>query len=147
MSQPAKPLPKPNTVGVASQGLATADKIDPPGQDPEIEVRHRALNDMVTMAEAALMAYIQTSDGARNSSEWQCNAIARKLSRLITVYALSDDRQTLRALAPEDLTEATFIDAGRKILFRDGRAPLENLSVTRTALKSAIEVLKSPLKP
>lgn len=75
------------------------------------------------------MVLIETADGARHSSEWQCSAIAMKLSRFLTVHSLSEQDSTIKALTQEDLADATFIDAGRRIK-------------TRSALNAALHSLK-----
>ena len=105
-------------------------------------LRHRELNNLVTMAEAAVAAYMQSTGNAPAIPDATRNLYAELLSRLVTLYALSEDRQQVRKLARGDIDGGTFRDGGREICFRDGRPPIRELALTRSALKDAIEVLK-----
>lgn len=106
------------------------------------EKEHQDLNNLVTMAEAALTA----CEAAEGPMSWipaaTRNRYAELLSRLVTVYALSEDREQVRALSRSDIEGGKFRDGGREIFFSDGREPIRDLAVTRTALKAAIELLK-----
>ena len=106
---------------------ALHDDVNPPADDPAREVLHRVLNDMVTMAEATLLAYLQTR-GTLNCSERQLNTLAMRLGELITVYSVSDDRQTIRALSPADVQDGSFLNGGRLIIFPDRRQPIAGLA-------------------
>jgi hypothetical protein len=106
------------------------------------ELKHRELNNLVTMAEAALAAYAQSTGNASTIPSVTGNLYAELLSRLIPLYALSEDRQQVRALTRADIDGGMFRDGGREIWFPDGRPPIRGLALTRTALKAAIEVLK-----
>ena len=105
-------------------------------------LRHRELNNLVTMAEAAVAACVQSTGNPAKIPDATRNLYAELLSRLVTLYTLSEDRQQVRALARGDTDGGTFRDGGREICFRDGRPPIRELALTRSALKDAIEVLK-----
>lgn len=106
--------------------------------DQEKEARHRALNDLVSLAEAAVTAYMHTAGPATTLSELQRNDMGERLARVLTLYSISDDRESVRALTAADLEGGTFSQGARIITFRDGRPPIANLAVTRTSLKAAI---------
>ena len=105
-------------------------------------LKHQELNNLVTMAEAAMTAYLQSTGSTARIAESTRNLYAELLSRLVTLYALSEDRQQVRALTRADVDGGIFRDGGREICFSDGRPSVRELALTRTALKSAIERLK-----
>lgn len=112
-------------------------------QDSTSEARHRLLNKLVTMAEAALMACLQTRGGPPSKiSEQELNTMADVLAGLVTVFSAADDRATLTPLTKDQLKGGTFSDSGRIIKFVDGRPPISDLIITRTAFKTALEILK-----
>jgi hypothetical protein len=110
-------------------------------QDSENEARHRALNEFTTMAEAVLMAHYATASGTAAGSDLRRNTMAATLAKVVQVFSLSEDRQTVRPLSAAELRGGSFIDGGRVITFQDGREPITGIAVTRRALKAAIQLL------
>jgi hypothetical protein len=110
--------------------------------DPDKEEKHRVLNELVTMAEAAVTACVAVQGQEASISGATRNLYAELLSRLVTLYALSEDRQEIRALARSDMDGGSFRDGGREMFFVDGRETIRELAVARAGLKAAIEVLK-----
>jgi hypothetical protein len=106
------------------------------------EERHRALNDLVTLAEAAVTAYLQTAGPATTISEVQRNQMGERLARVLTLYSIAEDRSTVRALSAGELEGGSFVDGARIVTFADGRPSIRNLAVTRTSLKAAVDRLK-----
>jgi hypothetical protein len=106
------------------------------------ERKHQDLNDLVTMVEAALTACVAAEGPMSSIPSATRNRYAELLLRLVTVYALSEDREQVRPLSRSDTEGGTFRDGGREIFFSDGREPIRDLAVTRTALKAAIKLLK-----
>jgi hypothetical protein len=112
-------------------------------EDPSKERKHAQLNDLVTLAEAAVGVCFQVEDSpARPITNATLNMYAIVLSRLVTLYAISEDRQQIRRLTREDIAGGVFRDGGRELYFADGRQIIRGLAVTRNALKGAIEVMK-----
>lgn len=106
------------------------------------EGRHKELNDLVTMAEACVTAFVEVEGSIAQVPGAARNRFAELLSQLVCVYTLSADRQHVRALSQSDRHGGAFRDGGREIAFTDGRAPIHDLAVTRTSLKAAIGALK-----
>jgi hypothetical protein len=102
------------------------------------ERKHQELNNLVTMVEAALTACVAAEGPMSSIPGATRNTYAELLLRLVTVYALSEDREQVRPLSRSDTEGGKFRDDGREIFFSDGREPLRDLAVTRTALKAAI---------
>jgi hypothetical protein len=111
--------------------------------DPQREARHRLLNSVVTLEEAAVRAYVLLAGPATTISEVQRNEMAESLSRALTLYSLSENRETLLALSREEIRGGAFTDGGRTITFKDGRPPITGLVVTRTALHAVLDTMKS----
>jgi hypothetical protein len=107
-------------------------------QEEEKELRHRLLNDLVLLEEACVAAYLAVAGPATAISEAQRNRMAEQLSRVLTIFRISDDHQDIRPLSAVEMRGGTFVDSGRVIIFKDGRAPITRLAVTRTSLKSTL---------
>jgi hypothetical protein len=106
------------------------------------EERHRLLNELVAMPMAATLAHIQTTDAIRGRvTESQMDAMAAELARLLTLYAISDSRDSITALGPDDTQGGRFKSAGKEVEFFDGRT-ITGLAVTRTSLNAAIDALR-----
>ena len=105
------------------------------------------LKDLVSLAEASLMAHISAFGIDNTISRIHRNDMAESLAKLLTVYAVSNDRLTVRRLTPADLQGGIFADGGRVVRFRDDRDPITGLAVTREALKAAVIALKDTRKP
>jgi hypothetical protein len=105
------------------------------------------LNELVPMPEASLLAYISAFGIDNTITRIHRNDMAESLAQLLTVYAVSDDRQDVRRLAPDELRGGIFADGGRVVRFRDEREPISGLAVTREALKAAVAALKDTKKP
>jgi hypothetical protein len=105
--------------------------------------KHAQLNDLVTLAEAAVGVCFQVEDSpARPITSATLNMYAIVLSRLVTLYAISEDREQIRSLALEDIAGGVFRDGGREVYFADGRETIRGLAVTRVSLKAAIEAMR-----
>ncbi len=112
------------------------------GTPPGREERHRLLNELVAMPMAATLAYIRTSDAIRGRvTESQMDEMAAELARLLTLYSISDSRDSITALGPDDTQGGRFKSAGKEVEFVDGRT-ITGLAVTRTSLNAAIEALR-----
>jgi hypothetical protein len=103
--------------------------------------RDRLLNDLVAMPIAATLAYLRLTGRNDKVTEAQMDAMAAELARLITVYSVSDSRDSVQALGPDDTQGGRFRQAGKVVEFDDGRR-IGGLAVTRTSLDAAIEALK-----
>jgi hypothetical protein len=111
------------------------------------EARQALLEELVTMPEAALLAYLSASGIDSTISRMHRNDMAETLSQLLTVYAVSEDRSQVRRLAPADLQGGIFADGGGVVRFQDARQTITGLCVTRSALKAAVAALKDAKKP
>lgn len=100
------------------------------------------LDELVPMAEAALLAYISAFGIDNTISRIHRNDMAENLAQILTVYCVSDDRRSVRRLAKEELAGGIFSDGGHVVRFRDARPAISGLAVTRTALKAAVGALK-----
>jgi hypothetical protein len=108
----------------------------------ENEAKQRLLEDLVPMPEAALLAHLSAFGMDHTISRLHREDMAQTLARLLTVYAVSDDRETVRRLAAADLEGGFFAEGGRVVRFKDRRAPITGLAVTRSALKAAVAAVK-----
>jgi hypothetical protein len=99
------------------------------------------LGELVSMPVAAALAYIRITGRNEKLSDAQMEAMAAELARLITVYSVSDKRDSARALGPDDTQGGRFRQAGKTIELANGRK-ITGLAVTRTSLDKAIEALK-----
>jgi hypothetical protein len=113
----------------------------------EGEARQQVLNELVPMPEAALLAYIAAFGIDNTISRVHRNDMAESLCRLLTVYCVSEDRESVRRLDKAELQGGIFADGGHIVRFRDAREPISGLAVTRTALKAAVAALKDTKKP
>jgi hypothetical protein len=105
------------------------------------------INELVPMPEASLLAYISAYGIDNTITRIHRNDMAESLSQLITVFAVSDDNQSIRQLAADELRGGMFSDGGRVVRFRDDREAITGLAVTREALKAAVAALKDTKKP
>jgi hypothetical protein len=115
-------------------------------EDIEGEARQQLLADLVPMEEAALLAYISAAGIDRTITRLHRNEMAQTLAQLVTVYSLSQDGQRIRRLTAADLQDGIFADGGRNVSFRDERAPISRLAVTRAAIRAAAAALKNANK-
>jgi hypothetical protein len=111
-------------------------------QTLEGEAKQRLLEDLVPMPEAALLAHLSAFGMDHTISRLHRDDMAQTLARLLTVYAVSDDRGSVQRLADADLEGGSFAEGGRVVRFKDGREPITGLAVTRTALKAAVAAVK-----
>lgn len=74
------------------------------------EARHKLLDDLVTMAQAAVKAYLETVGPATTLTELQRNEMADLLVRLVKVYLVSDDRETIRTPGAAEVRGGRFVD-------------------------------------
>jgi hypothetical protein len=111
------------------------------------EARQQVLNELVPMPEAALLAYIAAFGIDNTISRVHRNDMAERLCQLLTVYCVSEDRQSVRRLDKAELEGGIFADGGHIVRFRDEREPITGLAVTRTALRAAVAALKDTKKP
>jgi hypothetical protein len=71
--------------------------------------------------------------------------MAKKLSHALTLFTFAADHpQPMRPLGVDEISGGTFTYGGDVITFKDGRAPLRGIAVTRTAFHAAIEAIKRP---
>lgn len=108
----------------------------------ENEAKERLLADLVPMPEAALLTHLSAFGMDHTISRLHRDDMAQALARLVPVYAVSDDRQTVWSLAAADLEGGFFAEGGRVVRFTDGRPPITGLAVTRSALKAAVAAVK-----
>jgi hypothetical protein len=105
--------------------------------------QHDLLNSLVSMPEAAAMAFISTTPGGRKPSDADSEAMALELSRLVSLYALSPNHEQIRTLTASDLRGGHFARGGEALTFDDGRPEIGGICMTRAALKVALETLKT----
>jgi hypothetical protein len=98
------------------------------------------LKELVPMPTAATLAFLRTTGATGKVSESQMIAMAAELSRLITLYSVSESPKSVTALGPDDTQGGRFKQAGKVVEFADGRR-ITGLAVTRTSLNAAIEAL------
>ena len=112
-------------------------------QDTDQRIQNKFLSNALSMPEAARAGCMQAAGGApRNFSDTELNAMADVLARMVTVFSLGDGRAGAKPVAERQLRAGTFSDGARVIRFVDGRPPIADLVVTRTALDSALHILK-----
>ncbi len=112
-------------------------------QDTGHRIQSKVLSNALSMPEAAKAGCLQAAGGApRQFSDTELNAMADLLARMVTVFFVADDQATAKPLTERELRAGTFSDGARVIRFVDGRPPITDLVVTRTALNSALHVLK-----
>lgn len=99
-------------------------------------------NDLTMLGEAAVLARLRVKGPTSGFTVAVLNRYAQALSRLATIYAVSEDRAHIRALAPRDLEGGKFRDGGREVVFNDGRAKIGRLAVRLRELHPAIAALK-----
>lgn len=104
-------------------------------------------NDLTMLGEAAVLACLRVKGPSSGFSVPVLNLYAQALSRLVTLYALSDDRKQVRSLSPGDLEGGKFRDGGREVVFSDGRTKIGRLAVRLKELHPAIEALKRGSPP
>ena len=117
------------------------DKSNKPEGEAGSEARHEVLDELVAMPLAATLAYIRTSGVNTRLTDAELEGMAQTLAGLITVYAISEDRESIVTLGPDDTQGGRFKKAGKVVEFADGRAPVTGLAVTRTSLNAAIDTL------
>ena len=105
------------------------------------EDSRKLLKELVPMPTAATLACIKTTGARTQISEAQMGAMAQKLAQLITLYSVSDNRESVLALGPDDTQGGRFKRAGNVVEFSDGRT-ITGLAVTRTSLYAAIDKLR-----
>jgi len=107
----------------------------------------KLLDELVPMPEAAMLAYISAFGIDNTISRIQRNDMAERLTQLLTVYCVSEDRRCVFRLDREELEGGIFANGGQIVRFRDEREPITGLAVTLTALKAAVAALKDTKKP
>ena len=76
-------------------------------------------------------------------SEDHLNAMALELSKLLTVYVVSEaGAPTARALTADELQGGVFAERAGAITYPDGRPAIRELAVTSTALFAVLKVLR-----
>jgi hypothetical protein len=66
------------------------------------------------------------------------NGIAYALAALQPLYVVEE---TVRPIGKEDVLKGLFRDGGRRMIFLDGRAPIERLSVSAAKLDDVVRAL------
>src|SRR5687768_8587184 len=100
------------------------------------------IGELVSMPVAAALAYIRITGKNEKLSDAQMEAMAAELARLITVYSVSDQRDSVRALGPADTQAGPFRQAGKPAEFAAGRKQITGLAVTPPPPNKATEPLK-----
>jgi hypothetical protein len=113
-----------------------------PSELLEGDARQQVLDDLVPLAEAALLAYIAAFGIDTTISRVHRNDMAERLCELLVVYAVSADRREVRRLGRGELAGGIFAEGGHLVRFRDRRETVSGLAVTRTALRAAVAALK-----
>jgi hypothetical protein len=108
----------------------------------EGDARQQLLDELVPLAEAALLAYIAAFGIDTTISRVHRNDMAERLCELLVVYAVSPDRGEVRRLGKGELQGGIFAEGGNLVRFRDRRETIAGLAVTRTALRAAVAALK-----
>ena len=88
------------------------------------------------------MAFISTVPGGPKPNDADSEAMALELSRLVSLYALSPNREQIQTLTASDLRGGRFVRGGEALTFDDGRPEIRGICMTRAALKVALETLK-----
>jgi hypothetical protein len=65
------------------------------------------------------------------------DCLAEALCHRLTLYSVSDGA-AVRPVGAEELSRGRFMEGARVLVFRDGREPLRNLAVERSALDAAL---------
>ena len=99
-------------------------------------------NDLTMLGEAAVLACLRVRGPSSGFTLAVLNLYAKALSRLATIYVVSEDREHIRALVADELQGGKFRDGGREIVFSDGRAKIRRLAVRLKELRPAIDSLK-----
>lgn len=104
---------------------------------------HRLRNDFITLTEAASIAHVHMMRSRLDTTipDAQLNAVANTLTRLVTVYSMSDDWTSVRSLTAEDMRGGLIAGGGQVIKFQDGRPSIFGLVITRTSFNAALGVL------
>lgn len=68
--------------------------------------------------------------------------MAETVARLCPLYLASSADETIRPLQKDEMRGGRFVDGAKRVVFEDGRPVLENLVVTRTALRAALETVQ-----
>lgn len=97
--------------------------------------------DFVMLSEASFIAHVHLHGLDSTVSELRRNEMATFLARIARVFMLSDDGQPLREVTMGELRDGRFADWARRITFGDGRPPIENVAITRSGLREALETL------
>jgi len=113
---------------------------------PQLDDSDRLLKELVPMQEASLQAYISAYGIETTITRMHRNDMAEILSQLLTLYSVSEDRKSVRRVRREELRGGIFADGGRVVRFRDERAAIGGLAVTREALEAAVAALKDTKK-
>lgn len=104
-------------------------------------------NDLTMLGEAAVLACLRVKGPSSGFSFAVLNLYAQALSRLLTIYEVSEDRKQVRSLSPGELQGGKFRDGGREVAFSDGRTKISRLAVRLRELHPAIEALKRDRPP
>jgi hypothetical protein len=107
------------------------------------QARPGFLNNAITTAEAAVLACYEAGGKTRTISEAEIDVMANWLSRIVTLFSVSDDRAAAQPLKPAELRGGSFSNGGRFLRFEDGRPPIGDLMITYTAFKSALEIINA----
>jgi hypothetical protein len=107
--------------------------------DEELQRGNDAPKGFVPMREAALTAAFKCGMTGPLSGR-NLDAMAEMVAGLCTLFVASSDG-TIRALSREDVRGGRFMDGAKRVSFHDGRATLEPLFVTSTALRAALALM------
>jgi hypothetical protein len=68
--------------------------------------------------------------------------MAETLAHLCALYVGSSADETIRPLQKDELRGGRFVEGAKRVVFGDGRPALENLVVTRMALRAALHAIE-----
>lgn len=66
------------------------------------------------------------------------DCLAEALCHRLTLFSVSESGAAVRPVGAEELSRGRFMEGARVLVFRDGREPLRNLAVERSALDAAL---------
>jgi hypothetical protein len=73
----------------------------------------------------------------------QLDGIAHEMAALVPVFAYGKNPASIRKLSEQELQKGMFKEGGRRMIFLDGRAPIQSLAVSADALESVARELSA----
>ena len=97
-------------------------------------------HELVTLRDA-IDQYARARPRQDGASDLYRNYVADLFSRRLTLFSVSEDWETARAVTAAELRSARFIEGGEALVFRDRREPIRRLAVKQGALAAALDAL------